>query len=55
MQLKVGVFRQGRLLFWLINRPMSNKESAFWVYFLDTLDLPLETGDYIAADKTASN
>ena len=49
--LKVGVFRTGKNLFWLFNgRTMSNEESAFWVFYLDSLDLPLKPGDYIAAD-----
>jgi len=55
MKFMVGVFRKGKLLFWLIKRPMSNRESAFWVYFLDTLELPLETGDYIAAEAIPHN
>ncbi len=49
--LRVGIFREGHNLFWLFNgKRFTNREAAFWVHYLDTLDLPLEDGDYIAAD-----
>ena len=50
-KLFVGVFRKGILLFPLLRkRPMTMAESYFWVNLLESFNLPLEEGDYIAAD-----
>lgn len=47
----IGVFRSGKLLFKIGNAAPNYESAALVCALLDTFNLPLAPGDYIAVDR----